>query len=146
MELDQIFNFKMLARALDLCSDGILITDAQQTDNPIVYCNERFREMTGYARDEIIGRNCRFLQNDDTNQPELEVVRDAIAEGASCKIILRNYRKDGEMFFNQLSLSPITNDRDDVTHFIGIQNDVTKEKQLEEEMEVMVRKIIDILK
>ncbi len=104
---------------------GLLITDVRQSGNPIVYANAAFMELTGYPLDEILGRNCRFLQRDDRDQPPLATVRAAIQEGKPCRALLRNYKRDGTLFWNELTLSPVHDADGQLTHFVGIQNDVT---------------------
>lgn len=104
---------------------GLLITDVRQPGNPIVYANAAFMEMTGYPLDEILGRNCRFLQRDDRDQPPLATVRAAVQEGESCRALLRNYKHDGTLFWNELTISPVQDAHEQLTHFVGIQNDVT---------------------
>ncbi|NNG14054.1 MAG: PAS domain S-box protein, partial [Gammaproteobacteria bacterium] len=79
--------------------------------------------------EEILGRNCRFLQGEDTDQPALEEVREAARNGIGCRAVMRNYRKDGSMFWNELILSPVHDKRGKLTHYIGIQNDVTQQKE-----------------
>ncbi len=111
---------------------GITVADAHLPDLPLVYVNEAFQEMTGYSEDEMIGRNCRFLHGSDTDQPALAELRDALRTRRACKLILRNYRKNGEMFYNLLSLLPVTNDANIVTHYVGIQQEVTNLKRDEE--------------
>ncbi len=129
-------------------ANGILITDSRQSDNPIIYCNAAFEKITGYGQDEIIGRNCRFLQGDDTNQQALAEVRKAIRNGQNLCVVLRNYRKDGTMFWNELSISPVRNVAGVVTHMIGIQNDITqriKAQQALAEKEAQLVSITDAL-
>ncbi len=111
--------------ALDATTCGVLLTDYLQPDNPIVYANEGFCKLSGYRRDEILGRNCRFLQGSDRGQPEIVVVRRAIEEGRACQVTMRNYRRDGSLFWNDLVLAPIWNAAGVLTHFVGVQNDVT---------------------
>lgn len=108
---------------------GMLLVDAQANDMPIVYVNTAFEELTGYSCNEIIGRNCRFLQGDDRNQPDLDILRDAIKKQKACTVILRNYRKDGSRFWNELRISPIFDSDGQVTYFVGIQNDVTEREE-----------------
>ncbi|TCK64821.1 PAS domain S-box-containing protein [Winogradskyella wandonensis] len=127
------YDFMLRSKALESASNGILITDAQKPDNPIIYCNNAFIELTGYSREEVIGKNCRFLQGEDRKQEELDKLRKAIKLGESCLVTLRNYRKDGTLFWNDLYITPITNRRGVITNFIGIQNDVTKRIRAEEE-------------
>lgn len=113
------------ARAMEASMDGILIADATQMDVPIVYCNRAFEDITGYSKEEILGHNCRFLQATDQGQPELDKLRQAQRDGRSAMVLLRNYRKDGSLFWNELSISPVHDDNGKLTNFIGISHDVT---------------------
>ncbi len=113
---------------MDASRNGILISDAVDPDQPIRYVNPAFERITGYSAEEAVGRNCRFLQGDDTAQPEIETLRNALQKGDPCTVQLRNYRKNGSMFWNSLSIAPVRNDTGSITHFIGIQNDITKLK------------------
>ena len=115
----------LLARVVDQSVDGILIADAGKPDCPTVYVNRGFEYMTGYHAYEVLGKNCRFLQGPETTQPSLDVVREAIKKGESCIVILRNFRKDGTLFWNEFSLSPVRDEYDRLTHFIGVLKDVT---------------------
>src|SRR3712207_9210307 len=98
---------RLLGRAVTASSNGIIITDPPVPDNPIVYVNPAFEEISGYTADEVLGHNCRFLQADDRDQPALDELREALAEGRECRVVLRNYRKDGTPFWNELYVSPI---------------------------------------
>lgn len=100
-------DFALMTRALDASISGIVITDNNQPDNPIIYCNKAFEHISGYDRLEIIGRNCRFLQKEDRNQEVRQTLRDAIKKGEDCFVEIRNYRKDGILFWNELYMSPI---------------------------------------
>ena len=122
-------------RALASTSNGVLITDPNQPDNPIIFCNAAFERITGYTEREILGRNCRFLQNDDGDQPGLDEVRAAIREQRDCRVTLRNYRKNGEMFWNELMISPVFDDQGRLAHFVAIQNDITEREELITELE-----------
>lgn len=124
-------------RALDATNNLVVITDPKLPDNPLVFVNSHFLDATGYERHEILGRNCRFLQirpdgTRDTDQPGfdgqpgIDELRRAIAAGESATVVLRNYRKSGEVFFNELFLTPVLDQRGDVAAFIGVQNDVTE--------------------
>ena len=101
---------------------GVVISDARAPDMPIVYVNPMFEQMSGYAASEVLGRNCRFLQGSETFQPGLEVIRRAIREQSNGHAMLRNYRKDGSLFMNELFVSPVKDDTGTVTHFVGIQH------------------------
>lgn len=126
-------NLMLRTRALQSAKNGVVITDAQKYDNPIIYYNSAFQKLTGYSDAEIMNHNCRFLQGKDRDQAPLKKLRDAIKKGESCQATLRNYKKDGTMFWNDLYVFPIMNDLGHVTNFIGIQNDVTLRKNSEEE-------------
>ncbi len=112
-------------------TSGISVANATLPDMPLVYVNPAFEVMTGYALEEVVGRNCRFLQGEDTDQPGLSLVREALRERREIVAVLKNYRKDGSSFWNELSLSPIRNRDGIVTHFVGIQTDVTARVEFE---------------
>ncbi|MBO0340314.1 MAG: PAS domain S-box protein [Bacteroidota bacterium] len=118
-------------RALDEVQNGVIISNAQLEGFPIIYVNKAFERITGYTHDEVIGRKCNFLQNDDRDQREIFDMREALKSKSPCRVEIRNYRKDGSMFWNQLSITPIRNETGEVTHFIGVQNDITEKKNLE---------------
>jgi PAS domain S-box-containing protein len=103
----------------------MVITDPNQNDNPIVYCNAAFQKLTGYERDEIIGRNCRFLQGADTDRDAVARVRAAVESGHDIDVDLLNYRKDGSTFWNALYLSPVRDDDGRIRFFFASQLDVT---------------------
>src|SRR5258705_8823034 len=123
------------ANAIESSGNGILIADAAKADHPLVYVNPAFEKTTGYSAAEAIGRNCRFLQGTDTDQPGLEEVPIALREGKETEVVLRNYRKDGNLFWNQLKISPVRNEAGEVTQFVGIQNDITGLKAYEAELQ-----------
>ncbi|QIN79868.1 EAL domain-containing protein [Rubrobacter marinus] len=121
--------FKM---ALEASSNGIVLTDATRDDNPIIYVNPAFEAITGYGEDEVLGRNCRFLQGDDSDQPALGELRDAMREGRECRVVVRNYRKDGTPFYNELHLAPVRDREGRLTNYVGVQNDVTECRDAQE--------------
>ena len=125
---------QMMERAIESCSNGIAITDATVADNPIIYVNPSFERITGYSRDELIGKNCRFLQGSDTDTAAAQQLRTAIEEGRESHVILRNFRKDGTPFWHELSIAPVYNSRRHLTHFIGVQTDITDRQRSEEEL------------
>lgn len=112
-------------RALEAAGNGILISDARLPDMPIIYCNEAFSSITGYSREEVLGKNCRFLQGIDTEREKVRHIREALQTGVPSRQVLRNYRKDGSLFYNELTITPIKDPEGTVTHFIGVQNDVS---------------------
>lgn len=120
-----------LLTAIEHAHGGITLADARLPDVPLVYVNQTFLDMTGFPRDQVLGRNCRFLQGDDADQPARATVRSAIETGRGCTVELRNYRADGTRFINELAMSPLCDDHGDVSHFIGLQRDVTRERELE---------------
>ena len=122
---------RLSERAIAASSNGIVIADANVPDLPIISVNPAFEQMTGYAAAEIVGKNCRFLQGDDTQQLELERLRSAMRAERSCTVILRNYRQDGTLFWNELTVSPIYDVNGTLTHFLGVQNDITESRQVE---------------
>ncbi len=115
----------LLALAVDQSLDGITIADARQPDMPLVYVNAGFEKMTGYSAAELLGKNCRLLQGDETTQASVAVIHEAISKGENCIVILKNFRKDGTLFWNEFNLSPVRNTDGVLTHFIGVQKDVT---------------------
>jgi sigma-B regulation protein RsbU (phosphoserine phosphatase) len=118
-------------RALDVAAEGVTIADARVPDRPLIYANEGFERITGYAVAEALGRNCRFLQGPDTDPAAIAEIRAALAEGRECLVELLNYRKDGTTFWNRLSITPVRDTAGVVTHFIGIQSDVTARRLAE---------------
>jgi PAS domain S-box-containing protein len=126
-------------RAIENSTSGLTIADARQPDLPLVYINPAFEHITGYTVAEAMGKNCRFLQADDRDQDAIREIRAAIQEKRNCIVTLRNYRKDGTRFWNELRLSPIFNNRGEVTHFVGVQTDITERKEIELQREVMLR-------
>ncbi|MBL5859514.1 diguanylate cyclase [Serratia fonticola] len=125
---------EILKQAVMDSRDGITISDNAIDDNPLIFVNPAFERMTGYSFEEITNINCRYLQNNDREQPELEIVRNAVKKGEYCLVTLRNYRKDGTMFWNELSISPIHDESGAVTNFIGIQKDVTPRMIIQQQL------------
>jgi PAS domain S-box-containing protein len=121
-------------RAMASSTNGIIITDAGQPDNPIVYVNPAFERLTGYTADEAIGRNCRFLQGAETDPATVAQLHEAIEQFADINVVLLNYRKDGTPFWSDLTIAPVRDESGEVTHFVGLQTDVTDRKRAEEEL------------
>ncbi len=121
-------------RAIRAVTAGILITDARQPDNPVIYVSPGFERMTGYPANEVIGRNCRFLQGKETDPDTVARIREAIEAARPCTTEIRNYRKDGTPFWNELSISPVLDGDGRLTHFVGVQADVTARRRLEEQL------------
>ncbi len=125
----------LLERAIAASSNGITISDVNQPDHPIVYVNPRFEAMTGYTSAEIVGKNCRFLQGNDTEQSAIAEIKEALRQEKECAVILRNYRKDGTMFWNQLSISPVRDAAGRLTNYIGVLTDISDRKLAEEALQ-----------
>jgi two-component system cell cycle sensor histidine kinase/response regulator CckA len=123
-----------LARVVAATSEGVLITDPNQPDNPIIYSNPAFSRITGYELEEVIGRNCRFLQGINTNPETVADIRQAIHEQREIKATLLNYRKDGQPFWNELKISPVLSEAGELLYFVGIQTDVTEQKLAEQKI------------
>jgi PAS domain S-box-containing protein len=116
-------------RALAASAEGITIADAKLPDQPLIYANAGFERLTGYSVAEVLGRNCRFLQGPATDAAVVDTLRTAIREQRVVTVQLLNYRKDGTPFWNRLSITPVQDSSGVVTHFIGVQSDVTAEKE-----------------
>jgi PAS domain S-box-containing protein len=125
----------VLTQILDTCVNGVTLSDPDLEDSPLVYSNKAFEDMTGYAHDEVVGRNCRFLQGADRNQPELDKLRAAIKNKEPIEVTLRNYRKNGELFYNRLVVKPLFDNKGDVLYFLGVQYDVTQQVKAQEEID-----------
>ena len=130
---------RLLDRAVTASTNSISITDPNQPDDPLVYVNPAFERTTGYTAEEVLGRNCRFLQGDDRDQPALGELKAAVYGGRPCTVVLRNYRKDGTLFWNELSVYPVRNEEGRMTNFVGVQNDVTERIKAEEILSEMRR-------
>ncbi|MBA3461710.1 MAG: PAS domain S-box protein [Deltaproteobacteria bacterium] len=122
---------RLRERAIDAVSQGILITDVASPDHPIIYASPGFERLTGYSREEALGRNCRFLQGHDTDPAQIATLRDAIRNERACMVELLNYRKDGTPFWNNIAISPVKDAEGRVTNYVGVQTDVTPRRQLE---------------
>src|SRR4051795_8638647 len=120
----------LFRQALDQTGTGFLLTDPHQDDHPIVYTNQSFLDMSGYTEEEVIGRNCRFLQGPDTDPAAIDDMRRAIAEERPISVHLRNYRKDGTPFWNEVHISPVRVNGE-VVRFVGVQIDVSAYREPE---------------
>ncbi len=129
----------VLAEILDSCVNGVTLSDPDLPDNPIVYANAVFERMTGYSREEMIGRNCRFLQADDRDQPALAEISAALAEQRPVEVTLRNYRKDGSRFYNRLSIRPLLDPDGKVIYYLGVQYDVTEQVEAQQEIDRLTK-------
>ena len=124
----------LLERGVQATPNGVVMADASKPDMPMVYVNDSFCRLTGYTSEEVLGHNCRFLQGPDTDPEMLTIVRQAISKRQAAEITLRNYRKDGTPFWNHLSLSPVFDAKGVCTHYIGIQQDISRQREQEAQL------------
>ena len=118
---------QILTQILDGCVNGITLSDPDKEDNPIVYANKAFEQITGYSKEETVGRNCRFLQGQERDQPELQQIRDAIKNAEPVEVTLKNFRKNGELFYNRFTITPLFDNDGKLIYFMGVQYDVTEQ-------------------
>jgi len=137
---------RLMKSAVDSIVEGIVISDPQKPDNPIIYTNAAFENLTGYAFDEIKGQNCRFLQGAETNPRTVDEIREALEKVTTFRGEILNYHKNGDSFWNELKISPVFDQSDRLTNFVGIQRDISKRKKTEEtlrESEEKFRSIVE---
>ncbi len=123
---------RLMERAIAASSNGVVITDPSRPDNPIIYANDAIEKITGYQREDFVGQNCRFLQGQQSETDDLLTLKQAIQTHQECHVVLKNYRKDGQLFWNELYISPVFDEDGYLTNFVGIQTDITERKQREE--------------
>lgn len=140
-----MINAQLLQMAVNASNDGIVIAEKEgDQDTILIYVNPAFEQLTGYTSEEILYQDCRFLQAGDRDQDALAVIRQTLGSGGSCREILRNYRKDGTPFWNELSLSTVKSPSDGQTYFVGVQKDVTvqvKAQQRVAQLELQVAEL-----
>ncbi|MGM0521675.1 MAG: EAL domain-containing protein [Pseudomonadota bacterium] len=122
---------RTLERCVEASVNGIVIADATQPDQPIIYANSAFSHMTGYSQDEIIGRNCRFLQGEESDPQVVSRIRGHVKAQRDIHVTLCNYRKDGTLFWNDLYIAPVRDEAGHIAHFVGVQHDITEHKAFE---------------
>ncbi|MFW6288156.1 MAG: PAS domain S-box protein [Spirochaetota bacterium] len=132
---------KLQVAAMDHASVQIMICDAQAPDYPLIYVNGGFERMTGYSREEVLGRNPRFLHGEERDQPGLEQIREAIRAHASSEALLRNYRKDGRPYWCEARIAPVRDRTGAVTHYVGIATDFTSLLQTKAELAENERRV-----
>jgi phosphoserine phosphatase RsbU/P len=132
---------ELMERALAAAGEGVTIADARLPDMPLIYVNRAFELLTGYSGAEALGSNCRFLQGPDTDPSAARTIRTAIRERRGCTVEILNYRKDGTAFWNRLTITPVRDDTDTVTHYIGVQADVTARRLAEQSLDAANREM-----
>jgi diguanylate cyclase (GGDEF)-like protein/PAS domain S-box-containing protein len=128
-------SLRLRNRAIEASSNGIMICDAANPETPILYVNPAFERITGYGAGEVLGRSPRFLSGADHDQKGLIDVRESMRLGLEVETVVRNYRKDGSLFWNELSVAPVRDAAGRLTNFVGIVDDVTEHKRYEEQLE-----------
>ncbi|MDO9213297.1 MAG: PAS domain-containing protein [Methylococcales bacterium] len=118
---------QVLSAILDECVNGVTLSDPDLEDSPIIYANKAFENLTGYSQEEIIGYNCRFLQGEDREQAERYQIAEALKKHEAIEVTLRNYRKDGTLFYNHLKIVPLFDRKQRVLYYLGVQYDITKQ-------------------
>ncbi len=132
---------KILSVILDECINGVSLADPDLPDMPIVYVNKAFEKMTGYAKEEVIDKNCRFLQGNNRNQEQRFVLANAIKNRTPIEVTLENFKKNGDLFYNQLKLTPLFDSKGNLLYFLGVQHDVTNLILQEKEIQKLSQKI-----
>ncbi|MBP5952645.1 PAS domain-containing protein [Pseudomonas iridis] len=127
-----MINAELLKLMIEASNDGIVVAEQEGDENVLIYANQAFQRLTGYSSDDTLYQDCRFLQGDDRDQPGIVAIREAIKNFQPCRQIIRNYRHDGSAFWNELSITPVFNDADQLTYYIGIQKDVTVQVEASE--------------
>lgn len=139
-----MINAKLLQRMIDASNDGIVVAEQEGDDDTIlIYVNPAFERLTGYLANDILYRDCRFLQGEHGDQLARERIREAIRSGQPCREVLLNYRKDGSTFWNELSLTPVFNEADQLKYFIGIQKDVSRQVAAEQRVVELERQLAE---
>ncbi|MBC1499633.1 PAS domain-containing protein [Listeria weihenstephanensis] len=134
--------FNIILKALNMSSVGVIITDGDLPKNPIIYVNAGFERITGYQADEVLGKNCNMLQGKKTDKTATQKISQAVKNRTSVNVFLQNYRKNGEIFFNELTIDPIYDEASGKSYFIGIQRDVTCEEKYKMLLEDSIEEIV----
>ncbi|MBE0493313.1 MAG: PAS domain-containing protein [Thiomicrospira sp.] len=140
------FNLRseLLLQLVESAQDGIVLAEKEGDDTILVYVNPAFEKLTGYTSEDILYQDCRFLQGDDTDQAAVDAIREAINSTQPVRTILKNYRKDGTPFWNELSVTPFYDELDKITYYIGIQKDVTTQVELALELKAAKAEIAQL--
>lgn len=139
-----MINAKLLQLVIEASNDGIVVAEQEGDDNILIYANPAFERLTGYSVDDILYQDCRFLQDSDRDQPGLAAIREAVKQNRPCRQIIRNYRKDGSVFWNELSITPVFNEADQLTYFIGIQKDVSAEVEAQQRVRELEAEVAEL--
>ncbi len=132
---------QILTKVLDSCVNGVTLSDPDVEDMPLVYANKAFETVTGYSNEETVGRNCRFLQGTDRDQPEVGKLREAIKNKQEIGVTLRNYKKSGELFYNHLEMTPLFDPHGNLLYYLGVQFDITTQIRAAEEIKLLTSRL-----
>ena len=132
---------KVLAKILDSCVNGVTMADPDQEDLPLVYANKAFETITGFTQEETIGRNCRFLQGSEHDQEGVSQLREAIKSKKPVEVTLKNYRKNGELFYNHLNMTPLFDSHGNILYFLGVQYEITEQVRAAEEISELKKQL-----
>jgi PAS domain S-box-containing protein len=135
---------KLLQLMVEASNDGIVVAEQEGDDSILIYVNPAFERLTGYTAADILYQDCRFLQGSERQQPGLAAIRQAIRDGQPCRQVLHNFRQDGTPFWNELSITPVYNDADQLTYFIGIQRDVSAEVAAQERVRELEAQVAEL--
>ena len=133
---------QVLSSILDECVNGVTLADPDLEDSPIIYANKAFERLTGYSQEEIIGHNCRFLQGEDRDQAGRYDIIEAMKNHEAVEVTLRNYKKDGTLFYNRLKITPLLDRKQRVIYYLGVQYDITDKINASNE----IKELNDLLK
>ena len=139
-----MINATLLQLVVNASNDGIVVAEQEGDDNILIYVNPAFERLTGYHSDDILYQDCRFLQAGDRDQAGLAAIRQAVKDNRPCRQIIRNYRKDGSPFWNELSITPVFNEGDQLTYYIGIQKDVTEQVEATERVKQLEAEVAEL--
>lgn len=131
----------LLLQLVENAQDGIVVAEKEGQDTILIYVNPAFEELTGYKSEEILYQDCRFLQGNDRDQDSVRLLRNSIDQKQPVRTVIKNYRKDGSIFWNELSVTPFFDEVDGLEYFIGIQKDVTEVVLLQEKLDDANEKI-----
>ncbi len=125
---------EILVQAIEACQIGVTLADPSKEDMPLTFVNKAFEDISGYSREEMIGKNCRFLQGDQTDAKHVDLIRDGINNKTLVNTELLNYRKDGEIFWNNIQIAPVYNEEGELKSFVGTQIDITSLKNAQKQI------------
>lgn len=128
---------QVLAAILDECVNGVTLADPDLEDAPIIYANKAFERLTGYSQAEIVGHNCRFLQGEDREQEGRYQIKQAMENHQAVEVTLRNYKKDGTLFYNHLKIVPLLDKKQRVIYYLGVQYDITDQVNANHEIKTL---------